>query len=184
MEVKLITLNEYQELVEERSTYNRLMKYADVYVDPVDHFKIGDMMELEMGTIKDMQHHYEKGITFNDKLEFLSYITKKDLKYFGTQQLNKITQTFSYFDKGISKILELEKMNLAHNQTAVEEQAGIGLFKGLGTSLQIYHLAKGDILKESEIRKLSYGKCFQHMLINKRLADYNIKLNELSKQRK
>ncbi|MEX0598007.1 MAG: hypothetical protein WD512_16075, partial [Candidatus Paceibacterota bacterium] len=58
IELEKITLREYSEL-ENKEEYDFAMKYAFIFKEPIDEYKIGDVMELSFGLVKDFQYDLE-----------------------------------------------------------------------------------------------------------------------------
>jgi hypothetical protein len=173
-----ITLSQYSNL-EDKKEYDFAMKYAFIFTDPVDEYKIGDLMELPFGFIKDLQYEIEIGLTFTKLIDFIIEITNK--KSIINEPLDKICRFGNYLTKGVKKIIEVEKIALAHEPSGEEEAAGIDRFNGLGVALQIRQLTRGDVTKSEVVRSLPYSVCFTELYICKLESDFQKELRERQK---
>jgi len=74
IELKRINVRQYVEL-EDKSEYDFAMKYAFIFTEPTDEYKVGDVMELSFGFIKDFQYEMEKGLTYDKLFQFISEVS-------------------------------------------------------------------------------------------------------------
>lgn len=180
IELSKISLRQYVEL-EDRTEYDFAMKYAFCFKEPIDEYKLGDLTELEFGTIKDLQYDIETGMTFDKLLNYIERLGK--IKNIGTEPLDKVMRFSNYILESIKQIIEVENQILSHEPDIDEEEAGMDRFNGLGVYLQLRSIAITFHTTPNEVRKWKYADALTEMYTAKQLSDYERDLMKI-KQRK
>jgi len=170
-----ITFAQYVEL-EESQDYDYAINYAYTFNKPVDHYKVGDIMQLPFGLVKDLQFDMQEGLTW---LQFTEYMVKLSNKNIGNEKLLEVCQQRSFIIKAMEELIEVEKISLSGNSTGDEDEAGIDEFKNFGIEMQIRNLTKGDVTKKEHVRNIPYEDCFVELVISKKLSDYEENLNKI-----
>lgn len=176
IELEKISIRQYCEL-EDRSEYDFAIKYARLFTNAKDEYSIGDLTEMTFGFIKDLQYDIESGITFEKYIEIVQQLTK--IKNIGSEPLDKFIRFTNYILESIKQIIEVENISLSHEPDADEEQAGMGLFDGLGVYLQIRSIATTFHIEPQKVREWKYSDAFVEMVTAKRLSDYERNLHKI-----
>lgn len=185
IEINNITYIEYFELEEsEKQIYNQCIKYAYSFNLPVDHFEIGDFMQISFGIIKDIQFDLSEGLIFNKVIEYLSLLSGKKQNMIAKEKLLTVCQARKYLINEIDRITEIENIALSHIATSEELEAGINELSSLGSYLQFRSLTGGDVTKLEHIRNLKYELCFTELVTQRKLSDYDEKLFDIRSKRK
>lgn len=167
IQISDISLGDYLKL-DDKSEYYFAMKYSNVFNEPIDEFKVGDIMELSFGFIKDLQFELEQGITFSKQLEILQELTGKNII---KEKLSKICRQICYLMDGMELISKAE-LKLVRDPSGEELGANIDRFEGLGIFLQFDSLTGGDITKYDNVRKLPYHLCYTKLYCDKQKYEY------------
>lgn len=176
-----ISLREYFEL-ENIKEYNYAIRFAYSFNKSVDHFNIGDMMEKPFGLIKDLQFDIQNNLTWEQFVKYISMLSGLSEKEIAEKKLLTVCQTRAFILSEIENITKVEEISLSHDVDNDEQEAGIGLFDGLGIELQIRALTGGDITKKELIRQTKYQDCFVELVIQKRMSEYQTNLNIIKKR--
>lgn len=180
IELENITVSDYANLdLKDQEPYNFAMAFVHRFNKPVDEYKIGDVMELPFGFIKDFQFELEQNtLSWLKMVEFVTQVLKKET--IKDEPLEKFSRFSQYLKAEVQKILEVEEKTLAYESTSQELDAGMDRFKGLGVYLQIRKLTGGDITRYDQVRNLPYSLCFTELYTSKQLYEYE---QELKKKR-
>lgn len=184
IELDDITVNDYIEL-EDKTEYDFAINFANQYNELIDEYGIGDIIQLKMGIVKDIQDEMEFGtLTFEKKIDYLNLILKKEnSEWIGSEKLAKFSRGLNYLYSGIEEIIKAERMVLCHEPSIEEEAAGLERFSKLGVYLQLRKLANGDITKIEAIREMPYSSCFTELYTQKLEFDFQKDLNDIYKQK-
>lgn len=175
IELKDITFKEYFDL-EYRTEYDYAIRYAYSFLKPIDHFNLGDFMQLHFGIVKDIQYDYFQGLSWEQFYDYMKQIKDKDIS---KEKLIIVCQAKSYLVSEIIRLSEIESIALAHEPSDDEERAGMDRFKDLGVYLQIRSLTGGDVTKNELVRSMKYEDCFVELVTQKALKDYDRELTKI-----
>jgi hypothetical protein len=178
IELKNITYKEFLESPE-IAYYDFASRYGNQFNEPIDHFKLGDAMSWEFGTVKDIQYDLQTGLTWDQLIDYLCKISNKDIEVFKDSDFIDICQQKTYILSEINKINEVESIKLNYNAKADEINAGIDKLGIYGIYLQIRKLAKEDITKIKEVRKMKYQDCFIELCVIKDIDEYTERYNAI-----
>ena len=177
IELDPITVSEYVNLdPKEQEPYNFALMFVKRFNTPVDEFKVGDVMDLSFGFVKDLQYEMERGISWQKLVDFVLEATK--LENVADIPLDKFSRFANYLKKSVQTILDVEEQTLAYDPTDSEQSAGMDRFKNLGIYLQIRKLTGGDVTKYDAVRALPYSLCFTELYTSKQLHDYEQELRK------
>ena len=157
-----------------RDKYDFAIKYGVSFTKEIDNYKCGDLKHKSFQLIKDFQFDYNKGLSWNQLLEYFCKFTRFDKKYFLNQTIQSIAQFKTYLIKQIDLINLVEQIELSHNNSEVEESSGIDKFEMFGFYPQFSELANGDITKMNTIANMPYEKCFIELSYRKRCSDFQV----------
>jgi hypothetical protein len=180
IELNPISVSQYLEL-EDKSEFDFAMKFAFVFTEPIDEYKIGDIMEQPFGWVKDFQYEIEQGLSFAKLIDLVSETGK--IKDIGKEPLDKFMRFANYLITSIQQIVEVENESLAYEPDPDEVEAGMDKFNGLGVYLQIRSLTGGDVTKFDQVRQLPYSLCFTEMYTAKQMSDYQKDLTRIKQNK-
>jgi len=100
-----ISVAQYLEL-DDKSEYDFAMKFAFRFKEPIDEYKIGDVMEQPFGWVKDFQYELEQELTFAKLIDFV--IETGKIKNIGKEPLDKFMRFSNYLITSIQQIIEVE----------------------------------------------------------------------------
>lgn len=179
IELANITVNQYLEL-EDKSEYDFAMKFAFIFKEPIDEYKIGDIMEQPFGFVKDFQYEIEQGLSFAKLIDLV--VETKKIKNLGKQPLDKFMRFANYLITSIEQIVEVENESLAYEPDPDEVEAGMDKFNGLGVYLQMRSIATTFNITPQQVRTWTYSEAFTEMYTAKQMSDYQKDLMKI-KQR-
>jgi hypothetical protein len=163
--------------LEDKSEYDFAIRYASIFTNQVDEYKVGDISELTFGFVKDTQYDLENGATFGKVIEIISDM--EIVKDIGAEPLDKFVRFSNYLIESIKQIIDIENQTLSHTPDADEEEAGMNRFDDLGIYLQIRSIAQTFHIEPQKVREWKYSEAFVEMVTAKALNEYERELNKI-----
>ena len=176
-EIDNISFKQYLEL-EDKYTYNYVATYSPVLNTAKDVFKIGPFNELTFGQVKDAQYKFEKGVGFENMLNFVAELLKVNIKTLAKNKFFDICKARRFIEVQLDRISKLEAQ-LYCQVTPIDEAAGIDKLAKFGRMIQIDALAGGDPLKYDAVENLPYEIGFAKLLLDKEREEYQVEKNRL-----
>ena len=174
-----ITVNEYISIEDDevKKEYDYAIKYAYIYNKPKDYYKLGDIMKLPFGWIKDFQYALSEGMVWDDYIKLISVFVKKPYN----EKLLRLCQQRVYLINAMEELIYVEEKALSSSLSSDEESAGMDDFDGFGIELQFRNLTGGDVTKKDDVRNIPYEDCFVELVLQKKISDYERRLMNIRK---
>jgi hypothetical protein len=173
--LKDIHIIEYNKL-QDKTAYDYALQFGNL--ESLDYFNFGDIFEMTFEEVKLLQNEFSGGIDFETYFSFLMKNKKITEKQFLKTSIFSIYRSMLYLKN------EIEKLNLAESRLnsrpdADMISAGIDIFSDYANFGQYYSLAKGDITKIENIKKIKYSLCFLFLKYEKDISDFERALQRI-----
>ncbi len=163
-----ITVKQYFDL-KDKSMYNFLIKYANIFTDSVNIFNIKPLHNFSFDKVRQLQVLFSNPTFFN--LIKVFEITT-DLRP-GDIFLDDFFKFINHVKSEIEIINNLESEKLSGSSDT-------DIFNELGFFCQISELSGGNPALQKEIENTEYYRCFNELLYRKKKYDYqNSKLRKV-----
>jgi len=179
MRINNITFLEYCKL-EDKSAFDFVIKFSKEFELAIDHFGVGDITLKKFGTVKELQHKYEKGIEYKDYFELIEDMTGKKENEIMSIRLMEFFQAIRYLNTEIERVNTLETKMLSHEPTDLEIRAGIEKFNVLGNFNQKTFFCDKFNWTLEYVDNMKYTDAFAFLYKDKLMTDFQKKYTKLS----
>jgi len=161
MRVKRIKISDYI-LLEDRSQYDFLIRYADIFNKPENVLKLPPVEEMPFGFVKETQSEIMQGMTLGREIEILSkFISLKDV------YLDEYTRTAKWFYKQLEDLTYKEMTLLSSNN----QMKGSDKLQPIALYVQKRTIAKELNITIEEVDNMKYADAFVELYTQKILND-------------
>lgn len=176
----MVTLKQYSNL-ENKEEIDFAFRYSKIWNEPIDVFEVGSLNNQNFGFVKDIQYDLEKGF---DLIKGIEYYIRLGIKKIENKSMEEICQAFNFLISEIKRINEIEEMLLTGTVKNDLIEAGMDELNELGVYLQIRQLALTFHLTIEQVKQMKYDDCLLELVTQKRLSDFEDRVNELRKIKK